>query len=602
MFAPISTIFGILLSSATLPNGIRLIELPSKTDSVEIIAGYEEPGLTLLASTSAARALIFNAFAAGGSIQMVSEQDRTALRLTIPQWALPTFMEGQLAAFFKDPPRETERAESPDSSLPDFRAQVDEEIRSALLGADTHSEEYRTADAFLAITAPIPETLRDALSAIPKRGSVNRSENEISRLPAERTLRFKSDLTTGAVIFAVPVPSVYYQQWYLILLLDRILHRTVPAPLETSLVPSLRPHYYRLEIPIAQGQFPEPAEDNLLQELQRLQLTLDPRFLLAARQETLAYLGDDHIHEWFASRGIPERLEEGIQWVQSTTNDELRAAVRDLLLMNRVIATWPPKPKQTTVLVENLNEVPQAKPSSRGRGLRDGQPAGAPGEGPGLEPPSFPLHNDLPQTIDVAQLLPSGVSLVASNVNGVFVSGATLTTYDHVPDAETVKSFEKYRADRILVLAPPGAIDRAREIWSRFKGADSGETGVWKGSISSGDLPAVYVLKTMLDLKVIQAGWWHEVELRIDASEGSTLQIHADAEQRQKILEWIKDIAARPPSDQDFAWMREVAVHRFNAVRSDIQALTWERDPKGTIQDIGTILPKFVQDVAQIYF
>ena len=52
----------------------------------------------------------------------------------------------------------------------------------------------------------------------------------------------------------------------------------------------------------------------------------------------------------------------------------------------------------------------------------------------------------------------------------------------------------------------------------------------------------------------------------------------------------------------DFAWMREVAVHRFNAVRSDIQALTWERDPKGTIQDIGTILPKFVQDVAQIYF
>ena len=140
MFAPISTIFGILLSSATLPNGIRLIELPSKTDSVEIIAGYEQPGLTLLASTSAARTLIFNAFAAGGSIQMVSEQDRTALRLTIPQWALPTFMGGQLSAFFKDPPRETEKAEGPDSSMPDFRAQVDEEIRSALLGADTEAD------------------------------------------------------------------------------------------------------------------------------------------------------------------------------------------------------------------------------------------------------------------------------------------------------------------------------------------------------------------------------------------------------------------------------------------------------------------------------
>src|SRR5438093_13313425 len=115
-----------LLSSATLPNGIRLLELPSKTDSVEIIAGYEQPGLTLLASTSAARALIFNAFAAGGSIQMVSEQDRTALRLTIPQWALPTFMKGLLSASYKEPPQETESTERPDPSMPDFLAKVDE--------------------------------------------------------------------------------------------------------------------------------------------------------------------------------------------------------------------------------------------------------------------------------------------------------------------------------------------------------------------------------------------------------------------------------------------------------------------------------------------
>ena len=48
--------------------------------------------------------------------------------------------------------------------------------------------------------------------------------------------------------------------------------------------------------------------------------------------------------------------------------------------------------------------------------------------------------------------------------------------------------------------------------------------------------------------------------------------------------------------------MREVAVHRFDTVRSDLQALTWERDPQGTIQDIETIVPKFVQDVAEIYF
>jgi hypothetical protein len=92
------------------------------------------------------------------------------------------------------------------------------------------------------------------------------------------------------------------------------------------------------------------------------------------------------------------------------------------------------------------------------------------------------------------------------------------------------------------------------------------------------------------------------VELRIDAGEGSALQIHADADQRRQIIEWAKNIAGQAPPDKDFAWMREVAIHRFDTVRADLQALTWERDPQGTIQEIETILPKFVQDVAQIYF
>jgi hypothetical protein len=56
------------------------------------------------------------------------------------------------------------------------------------------------------------------------------------------------------------------------------------------------------------------------------------------------------------------------------------------------------------------------------------------------------------------------------------------------------------------------------------------------------------------------------------------------------------------PSDKDFAWMREVAIHRFDTVRADLQALTWEHDPQATVQDIETVVPKFVQDVAQIYF
>jgi len=590
VFALISAIFAVLFSTTTLPNGIRLIELPANGDSAEIIAGYDEAGLTGLREMPALRLLIFNGYAAGGDIQFIQEQDRTAVRFTIPRWALPMLANPQLASLLKDVPARNESSEATD-----FRAKVEEEVRSALLGVEAQPVEYATDDAFIAISAPIASELREALAAIPHRGS--KKSEEQNRLPAERTLRFKSDLPTGAVIFASPVPTVYYRQWYVLLLLDRVIHQALSVPLKTTLLPSLHSYYYRIELPLAAGQFPEPAEENLLQELQRLQLTrVDPQHLLAARQQALAYLDSKEVRDWFASRGIPERLEEGTQWVQSLNADDLRVAARDLLLQNRVVATWAPKAQQTTVEVENLNSVGAANDRPRAA-TTPPQPE------PLIQPSPFPPHKDPPQNVAVAEKLASGVSLAASTVNAVFVSGAALTKYDREPDADIMKSFEKYRADRILVLAPASALDRARELWSSFKGSsDSREAGVPKGPVSSGDLPAVYVLKTMLELKAIEAGWWPEVELRIDASEGSALQIRADAGRRQQIIEWARNIGKQGPSDKDFAWMREVAVHRFDIVRPDLQALTWERDPQGTIQDIETILPKFVQDVAQVYF
>ena len=96
-------------------------------------------------------------------------------------------------------------------------------------------------------------------------------------------------------------------------------------------------------------------------------------------------------------------------------------------------------------------------------------------------------------------------------------------------------------------------------------------------------------------------GPW-QVELRISASEGSGLQIQADAEKQAQVSAWIKRIASESPSDTELAWAREVAIHRFDAVRAEIQALIWERDPQGTIQDLQTISAVHVSDVARIYF
>jgi hypothetical protein len=606
VLTPISAILAFLFFPATLSNGIRLIELPSTADRVEIIAGYDEPRLNDLASTAASRALIFSTYAAGGEIQFINQQDRTALRLVLPRWALPMLRDEQLSNLFKEVPKSTDESSAAlASSHADFRAKVEEEIRSALLTNVREPQGYSTDDAFIAMSAPISETLRNALAGIPRRGTSVKPDPQISRLPAERSLRFRSELPTGAVIFAAPVPSVYYEEWYIVLLLDRIILGSLPIPLKTSLLLSLRPYYYRMELSLAAGEFPEPAESNFLQELQRLQFTpVASARLSAAKKQVADYLDSKEIREWFASRGISDRLQEGIGWVQSMTADDVRAAVRDLLLANRVIATWPPLPVQTKVEVENLSKgtpkAGQPPPAAPSQARASGATEPLPVEEVLVIP--FPSHQDPAQDVPVPQGLASGVSLVESNINGVFVSGGALTKYDHEPDSDTLKAFQKYRAERILVFTPQSSLAHQRELWSAFKGSDNPEVGVPKGPVSSGDLPAVYVLKTMLELRVIQAGWWRDVELRIEATEGSTLQIRGDEEKRKRILEWIKDIATHTPPDKDFAWMREVAIHRFANFRPDIQALTWERDPRGTIQDIQTIVPRFVQDVARVYF
>ena len=89
--------------------------------------------------------------------------------------------------------------------------------------------------------------------------------------------------------------------------------------------------------------------------MQRLQFTpANPRDLSAARQDALAYLDNANVKQWFASHGISERRDEGVHWLESMTADDMRAAARDLLIMNRVVASWAARPKETTVSIEPL--------------------------------------------------------------------------------------------------------------------------------------------------------------------------------------------------------------------------------------------------------
>ena len=610
MFAPTSAIFTLLLFAATLPNGLRLVELPPEGDSVEIVAGYTSGGLTGFASTAAAKSLLVDAYAAGANIDFINELDRTAFRIRVPKWALAMITDRLPALFTEVPTGDVEAA----PSSPDFRAKVEDEIRNALLGPAGPAIGYATDDAFILTSALPPDSLREALAAIPKRAST-KAQEWVSRLPAERTLRFKSDLAAGAVIFGSPTPGVYYKQWYLVLLLDRLIHRIVPLPLNTTLPLTLHPYYYRLELAVPAGQFPEPLEETLLQEMQRLQFTTaNAHNLVVARDEALAYLDSKPVREWFASYDMLSRREEGMQWIQSMTADDMRVAARDLLIMNRVIASWAPKPRQTSVAAEPLSPIgpvgeAQARQRAASRTDRPGRrPQSAPtaGRDEGALPETpltrFPSHTHAAVSNPLPERLSSGVSLATSAINAVFISGGTMTRFDREVTPDDLKSFQQYRADRILVLSPASSLERARQLWSAFKGNPNGETGVPKGKVSTGDLSALFVLKTILDLKLIESGWWREASLRIDGSEGSALQIRAPDEKRTQILDWIKSIANAAPPDPYFAWIREVAIHRFDSIRSDLQALIWERDAQGTIQELETISAKHVQDIARIYF
>jgi len=593
VFAPISAIVGLLFLASTLSNGIRLVELSAQENVVEIVVGYTSGELKGFPSTAAANILLFDAYAAGGNIAIIHERDRIALRITAPKWSLPVLSE-RLPALFKELPPPDKGAAAPSS--PDFVARIEEEIRNALLGPAGPVVDYATGDAFILISEPVPASLRDALGAIPKRGVVSPPDETVNRFPGERTLRFKSDLPVGGVIFASPIPSVYYEQWYSVLLLDRLIRRVVPLAPKTTLPLTARPNYYRLEVEVPSGQFPEAVEEKLLQELQRLQSSpASAQDLDGARQEALAYLDSKAIREWFASHDILDRREEGMQWIQSMSADDMRVAARDLLIMNRVIASYAPRPRLTVVTSEPLGrgvdaqrEPDRAKPQEKA----------AQGEGRHTQ---FPDHAHPPVPVSLAERLSSGVSLATSNTNAVFISNGPMVRFDRELSSADLTAFQQYGANRILVLTPPASMDRARELWSAFKGAGS-ENPVARGKVTGGDLAALFILKTMIDLKLVQAGWWSEASIRLDAGEGSDLQIRGTDEQRAQILDWIKSVAAAPPADADFAWIREVAVHRFALISPDLQALMWERDPQGALQGLETISSKHIQDVARIYF
>jgi hypothetical protein len=83
--------------------------------------------------------------------------------------------------------------------------------------------------------------------------------------------------------------------------------------------------------------------------------------------------------------------------------------------------------------------------------------------------------------------------------------------FEQEPAANLIQtSFGAFRSNRILVLAPADAMDRVKQNWANFKG-NSGdrEPVLIRGTVTSVDIPALVVLKMLLDRRLIEA-WFVE--------------------------------------------------------------------------------------------
>jgi hypothetical protein len=628
-----------LSADSTLPNGMRVYEFTSiatSTNSFEVTVGYRTGGLqdvagarglgevvaAFLKSTPSVRAIEIAAYGAGGTVEYFSDLDRTGIRLKMPNWARP-MVENSIAEFLSETPQKNpelvDRAlaevRSHTTQESDLRAGVERQLRIALLGSyaqsdysrvsretvnEFFSKYYGTNRAFVVTNSAPLESLLSVESRIsedpkPKaeetQGSANRGQ-----LP-----HVSSELDEGAVLLGVPTPSIFYRGWYALLMLDRLIRETVPSKPKTELFLSLQPYFYEMEVAVPSGQLSENVEAALREDLNQLQyVRATNEQLEASRRSTIQFLNSDRIQEWFASLGVSARRVEGLDWVRSFSADDMRAAARDLVNSNPVVASWSPRVRVLKLQTEYLSDIAArlAKSST------ESAPALA-----ALNPVKvvpFPAHTDAAFAEKKPERLDSGVSVVESTSYAVFVgpsSPNSLTFYAQEPDSTLLQtSYGAYRPGRILVMAPPESLQRLKRQWAQFKGNPNDETApAVDGKIPGPHLPALFVLKTLLDRRLIEAGMWNDVQLEIRASEGSTLTIHASEADRSRVLSWIADIASRSIPDEELEWAREAAIHHLREFLPDLQSLTWAWTPDGTIFDFHFIPAALIKDAARMY-
>ncbi len=648
------------ITTERLSNGVRVIHLPVSSPDIddgnftEIAFGYtvgvrNEPGYPVgiaeltrfyLAASVRARSVALVAHLGGGEFEFIHEPDRIGMRVGVPESLVETTLI-QVGAYLAELDFDPEMFEYARRRLvietsvteDNFGLELDREVGAALLRdypylwseratmdqveqlqvsdlATYFQENFGTDRAWVVVSRTVSS---DALGGIreitPRQASHSPATNALPD-PIEIEFDFPSR-ARGGVVLARAVPSVHFEGWFRALVVDRMLREVVPPPVTFQFGFGVDPVLHRIDIPVEIPLFAEDVRDDLLRQIAELQFrNPDPDQLSAAMESAKGYLKQRNVLEWFAAQDLWSSLEAGWDAIPGLTRDGFRSAVRDFSGLGRVVALWPPAFEQPRVTVESLSEEiaePPEPPPPLGR---------APGSVsvPGFDQLAFPD----PSPVRVERL-DSGVTLAEDSGYGIFIAGrfdgvlpdgeASVGTngsfwlFPDPPGDAVFEQLQEVRPDRLLVFAPAPDLPGLGQRLNGWTGGRLDSTpSLAAGQVARGDIPSLMVLKTWLEAKVVEAGWWGQVNLGIEGIEGSRLIIEADAEQDAQVRAWIRDVAENGLEEEEFLRVRSATLGYFDRIRRELQILLWQRDPRGTIQLPTTVSQARLRDVARIYF
>ena len=643
-----------VLTSDRLRSGIRVAYLPhleAPVDGyVDIAFGYVPadgaaegypPGVVeLFASymelSVPARSVALAAHLAGGEFDFVNEPDRVGMRVRVPVGSLPDISR-EIARYFSHAiinfdvlghaavviaeaadamgppgPNEEIRVEVADTMFDRYPEFPGTEV-PGLADVQGYFDTYIGTDrAYVISSGALPSGAIGFLDEVAFRVS-SYEPSGVAPEAGEIEVRFPSS-PAGGVIVATAIPSPRFESWFSALVIDRVLRRGAEPDTLFDFRVDVGNSIHRIESVVSLPDYAEDVRDDWIGRIRNVMFEpLPAAELNDVKAEVFEQLAERSMLEWFAAHDLWQALTGGWNMLRDLDSDGLRSRAVAFAGARRVVALWSPAFAQPAVLVEELGGAPT---DSRAGAISEPDVRALPGNVPvpGL---SFDA-GDLPPIR--LERLESGVTLAEANEHMIFVAGrfdaslnegrilksganGTLWAFPAEPAAAVLEQLDGVRANRLLVFYPQDGLPDARSRYGNWSGgAMDNSPDLAVGEVATADMPGLIVLKTWLEARLIEAGWWGRVDLRIDGIEGSRLIIEGDPEREAIVRSWIAELAADGIAEEEFERVRIASAGYFQRIRRELQIILWQRAPEGTILPPATLTLARLRGIAGNYF